>query len=121
MVAENSWISSNPKQLKEYQAAFAEAVAWMQKPANFAAAETIMKTVIGSSYSPAIVKSITTDEVDHVLQGYENVTSLQHEYAADLAVGAISTIPGIDFGDYIAPGTATTAAAVAKLANSAGH
>ena len=121
MVAENSWISSNSKQLKEYQAAFAEAVAWMQKPANFAAAETIMKTVIGSSYSPAIVKSITTDEVDHVLQGYENVTSLEHEYQADLSVGAISAIPGIDFADYIAPGTATSAAAEAKLASSEGQ
>jgi len=121
MVAEDSWISGHSKQVKEYQAAFAEAVAWMQKPADFAAAQTIMKTVIGSSYSPSIVKSITSDEVDHVLQGYENATSLEHEYQADLSVGAISAIPGIDFADYIAPGTPTSAAAAAKLASSEGQ
>lgn len=117
-VAETSWISSHGTQLKEYQKAFAEAVAWMQNPANFPAAQTIMKTVIGAGYSAAVIKSITTDEIDNVLKGYQDVTSVQHEYEADLSVKAITPIPGINFASYIAPGVPTSAAAAAALAKS---
>lgn len=117
-VAETSWISGHATQLKEYQKAFAQAVVWMQNPANFSAAEAIMKTVIGSGYSDSVVKSITTDEVSNVSKGYQDLTSIQHQYQADLAIKTVQPISGINFSDFIAPGTPSSAAAVTALANS---